>query len=242
MLDIRRAIEFITEDQKAQSKFLIGSLLLAVPFANFAAVGYEVEVARRVARNEPRPLPEWNDLSGLFATGARLLLARLVYVLPMIAFGVIIWIAMFAVFLQLSSSGQQQARDPGPMFIIVAVCLIGVVIVYGLLFSFFNMAILAVYAQRGTLAACFDFAAIARFIRRNPAEYALAWLAEWGIGLIIGLILAVVVVPISLIPCLGAIAIALIAGLIGFFSLMLQSHLAGQLMRADTNLVIAKES
>ena len=242
MLDIRQALEFLTDDERAQNKLLIGALLMIVPVANIAAIGYEVEVARRVARGEPRPLPEWNDLGGLFVSGAWLSLARLIYTLPIVAVGFAMAIGGFALALQDTQASRQQGAALGSVFAVGIVCLVGGLFIYGFVLGFLYPAILAEYARRGTFAACFDLAAIARFIRRDPGQYALAWLAEIGLGLAIGLVGFVAGLILSAIPCLGSLALLLVFGLAAFVVLMFDSHLVGQLMRADTNLVIAKES
>ncbi|MEP7356041.1 MAG: DUF4013 domain-containing protein [Anaerolineales bacterium] len=242
MLDIRRALEYLTEDEKAQTKIAVGALMAIIPLANVAAAGYEVEVTRRVARNEPRPLPEWNDIGGLFVTGAWLSLARLVYMLPIFLVMFAGMAAWFVFILQAAQSSREASPALGPAILITFFCTIAGVFVYGLLLGFVFPAILAVYARRGTFAACFDFAAISRFIRRDPGQYALAWLAELGLGLAIGLISAVVGLVLGAIPCLGTIALYFVFGLAGFILLMFNGHLVGQLMQADAKAVIAKES
>jgi hypothetical protein len=239
MLDIRRALEFLTDDERAQNKLGIGALLMIVPLANIAAIGYEVEVARRVARAEPRPLPEWNDLGGLFVSGAWLSLARLVYTLPIVAVAFAMAIAGLALALQDTQSARQQFDALGSVFAVGVVCLVGGLFIYGFILGFLYPAILAEYARRGTFAACFDLAAITRFIRRDPGQYALAWLAEIGLGLALGLVGFVAGLVLSAIPCLGSLALMFIFGLAAFVVLMFNSHLAGQLMRADTNAVLA---
>jgi hypothetical protein len=103
-------------------------------------------------------------------------------------------------------------------------------------------AILAEYAQRGTFAACFDLAAIARFIRRDPGQYTLAWLAEIGLGLAIALVGFAAGLVLSAIPCLGSLALMFVFGLAAFVTLMFNSHLVGQLMRAGADPVLAKET
>jgi hypothetical protein len=65
MLDIRRGVEYLTEDHQASQKIGLGTVLSLAPFLNLAATGYRVEVARRVSRGDPRPLSEWNDLGRL---------------------------------------------------------------------------------------------------------------------------------------------------------------------------------
>jgi hypothetical protein len=242
MLDIRRALQFLTEDEKGTTKIAIGGLLMAIPIANFIAVGYEVETTRRVARNEARPLPEWNDLSGLFATGAWLSLARFVYALPIVLVlfgGMATWFVF--VFQAVQSEG-----EPAPIFgqaaIAAMFCGIGIVAVYGLLLAFLSPAILAEYARRGTFASCFDFSNIKRFIWRDPSRYALAWLAELGLGLAIGLASFVIASVLSVIPCLGSLAMMIIFGIAAFVIILFHSHLAGQLMQAGDYPELAKET
>jgi hypothetical protein len=241
MVDVRRAIEYLTEDEQGPKKLLIGAVLTTIPLANVVAFGYEVEVTRRVARGEPRPLPEWNDLGGLFVTGAWLSLARLIYYLPVmvVLFGV--WAASFVFVFQIGQSSSQTMPDIGPVVVLATVCIAGLVMVYSLLISILFPAVQAEYARRGTLAACFDLAAIFRFIRRDPGQYFLALLAELALSLVLVAIVFVVVMVLAFIPCVGSIAAALAGGLMAFVLLMFNAHLVGQLMRADASLVIAKE-
>jgi hypothetical protein len=241
MLDIRRALEFLTDDERAQTKIAIGGLLMVVPLANIAAVGYEVQVARRVARAEPRPLPEWNDLGGLFVTGAWLSLARLIFYLPMFAAMIISGIAWFTFLFEITDSRRQGMSPFGLVLIIAVVALFGAAIVYGFVLSFVFPAIFAEYVRRGTFASCFDFAAIFSFIRRDPRQYTLVCLAELGLALIVAAVTAVVVLPLSLVPCLGTLAVTFVTGLCAFIIIMFNSHLVGQLMRAGANPVLAKE-
>jgi len=241
MLDIRRALEFLTDDPRAQNKIALGGLLMVVPLVNIAAVGYEVEVTRRVARGEPRPLPEWNDLGGLFVSGAWLSLARLVYTLPIVAVAFAMAAAGFIFAVQDAQASRQQTLPIGPVLAVGIVLLVVGLFIYGFVLGFLYPAILAEYARRGTFAACFYIAAIIRFIRRDPGQYALAWAAEIGLGLIVALISFVAGLALSAIPCLGSLALMFIFGIAAFVMLMFHSHLAGQLMRAGATPVLAKE-
>src|SRR5215468_9589836 len=85
MLDIRRAIEFLTEDPKVAEKVGLGALILITPVLNMAAFGYEVELSRRVAGQAPAPLPEWGEIGRLWRQGGWLGLATLIYSLPIYA-------------------------------------------------------------------------------------------------------------------------------------------------------------
>jgi hypothetical protein len=200
-----------------------------------------VEVTRRVARGEPKPLPVWNDLGGLFVSGAWLSLARLVYMLPMMAIGPIAAIVWLSFIVQTADAPRQQMPPAVPALIAGSACLVVGVLVYSFLLGFLYPAILAEYARRGTFAACFDLGAIARFIRRDPGQYALAWLAEIGLSLAVGLVGFVALLVLSAIPCLGSLALLFVLGLAAFVMLMFNSHLAGQLIRAGATPALAKE-
>ena len=73
-LDFARAFRFVLDDPDWIKKVLIGGAftLLAVPLVGAPFVmGYWVRLLRNVARGEVRPLPEWEDLGGLFGDGLR---------------------------------------------------------------------------------------------------------------------------------------------------------------------------
>jgi len=52
-MDIGKAFSFVTEDSDALKKILIGGIISMIPIVNFAAMGYIVEVIRRVANDDP---------------------------------------------------------------------------------------------------------------------------------------------------------------------------------------------
>jgi hypothetical protein len=238
MLDIRRALEYIGEDPRASEKLGLGALVSLAPILNLAAVGYEVEVARRVAQGQPRPLPEWNDLRRLWVQGAGLGLAYFVYGLPML---LIVFSGMTVVFVGIVFSIQSESARSGagpqtPAAVLgIFLALFAVAFVYGLIFGLLRPAILAEYAQRGTFRACFDFGAMWRFIRRDPGDYLLLWLAEQALGWIISLPLFFVVFAVGFIPFAGPLAVALIAAGVGFFLILFNGHLVGQLLRARSS-------
>src|SRR5947208_2213040 len=84
MLDVRRALTFASDDPVASQKIALGALISLAPILSLAAIGYQVEVARRVTHGEQQPLPEWNDLKHLWGQGAWLGLAYYLYSLPLL--------------------------------------------------------------------------------------------------------------------------------------------------------------
>jgi len=87
-VDFGRAFTSVTEDPDWIKKVLIGgaftllsSILVGVPFV----LGYFGRTLRNVVADAPRPLPEWDDLGGLFSEGLRLTAVSLIYGLAIAA-------------------------------------------------------------------------------------------------------------------------------------------------------------
>jgi hypothetical protein len=83
-LDFGRALKFVTEDPDWIKKILIGGaamLLSILVVGSILVSGYWVRLIQRAARGEARPLPEWDDLGGLFMDGLRAVGIYLAHVL-----------------------------------------------------------------------------------------------------------------------------------------------------------------
>jgi hypothetical protein len=81
-IDFGRCFTFLTEDPAWLTKILVGGLfmllsavLVGVPFV----LGYWARTVKNVAAGKPHPLPEWDDLGGIFSDGLRLVGVYLVY-------------------------------------------------------------------------------------------------------------------------------------------------------------------
>jgi Protein of unknown function (DUF4013) len=236
MLDIRHALTFMSEDPRASEKVGLGALISLAPILNLAAIGYQVEVARRVAHGEPKPMPEWNDLKHLWVQGAWLGLAFYLYSLPLL---LIVFSGMATVFAGLVLSLQSESAQSGTslpvppaLVVVIFVVLAGAALIYGLILGLLRPAILAEYVQRGTLRACFDFGALWRFARQNLGEYLQLWLVELVLGWIVTVPLILLIFIVAFIPLVGPLLVTLVAAGAGFFILQVSSHLVGQLLRA----------
>jgi hypothetical protein len=231
-MDLGRALRFAFEDATWPSKAGIGAILSVVPILNFAAVGYEAEVARRVAAGEGGELPTWDDLGRLFLDGARLGLAQSLVGLP--AAG-LLCLPLFSAWLLLVTSNEAHPLSERTS-IILLLCGAGTALflVAWLLLSFISPAIVANYVRRGGFAACFDVRAFARLIAGDPGSYltVVGALAALGVGgaVAIGPLTAMV----NLIPCLGYFVYLLVYGGFFFYSLLVQGHLVGQLLQRAT--------
>lgn len=95
-MDLARAVSYIFEDRKWVSKIVILAVVSTLSLTSLVviglpalavALGFVVQVALNVRQGSPRPLPEWNDYVNKFTLGGQVLLAMLVYNLPVLLIG-----------------------------------------------------------------------------------------------------------------------------------------------------------
>jgi hypothetical protein len=236
MLDIRRALTFLSDDPKGSEKMGLGALIALTPFLNAAALGYQVEVTRRVAQGDEQATPDWTNLQYLWKQGAWLALAYYLYSLPVLFIvfaGMGLGLAGIVLSLQ-SEAAQTGSSSAAPGLVIISLFVVIVVtaFVYGLLMSLLRPGILAEYARRGTLGACFDFRALWRFMRQNPAEYLKLWLLDTGLGFILSVPRLLVFFILAWAPLIGPLLGTLVAAGVAFFEFLFSGHLVGQVLRA----------
>ena len=179
-IDFGRCFTFVTEDPNWVTKILVGGLvglltmvLIGIPFM----VGYWARTLKNVAAGVRHPMPEWDDLGGIFGDGIRLVGVYLVYVLGIaLAMGVLSCVVM-APFIALGSAG---GMEDGPEALFAALGGLGMLVFYLLIFVFAFVA--AVYlpaamgraALRESFSEGFAWREIIAFIRANLGNYALA--------------------------------------------------------------------
>ncbi|MCU0498820.1 MAG: DUF4013 domain-containing protein [Anaerolineae bacterium] len=99
-MDFGLALSFVFQDQRWTEK-AVGIVLLTfagiVPLFGLVAwailFGYMIALVRNVMRREPYPLPAWTDLDRKFSEGGRILVAVLVYNLPLLFLGICVFSA-----------------------------------------------------------------------------------------------------------------------------------------------------
>ena len=92
-MDIGRSFTFVFEDEDWLKKVLIGGGLSIIPVVGqLFTIGYGLEVARRVAKGDPQPLPEWGDWGGLLKDGFMAMVIGIVWMLPIIVVSSCAWI------------------------------------------------------------------------------------------------------------------------------------------------------
>jgi hypothetical protein len=177
-LDFGRCFTYLTEDPEWLKKVLIGgafallmTLLVGIPFV----LGYCGRTLKNVARGELRPLPEWDDLGGLFGEGLTL---AAVYLLHALAAMVVIGALFAAAFVPMMAAGglgnghgsEALAALGGLAFVAVY----GVVLLLSLALYVYLPAALVRTTVHGTVAAGFDWRRNVAFIRANLGNYLLS--------------------------------------------------------------------
>jgi hypothetical protein len=180
--DFGRCFTFVTEDPEWLTKVLVGGLfallsaiLVGVPFV----LGYWGRTFRNVARGEPRPLPAWDDLGGIFADGLRLVGVYLVYTLGLSVALIALSCVFVAPLVALGGAG----LDDGAEALLAALGGVGSLIFYAaiLVTSLAAMVYLPAAVARAALRESFSegfaWREITGFIQANAGNYALTLVA-----------------------------------------------------------------
>jgi hypothetical protein len=194
-IDLGRCFTFVTEDPEWLTKVLVGGLftllsavLVGIPFL----LGYWGRTLRNVAAGQPRPLPAWDDLGGIFSDGLRLAGVYLVYTLGL----TIALAALSCVFVApLVALGSVDGLDDGPGALFGALggigtlLFVGVTTIVSLAAAAYLPAAFARAALRESFSEGFAWREITAFIQANLGNYALtlviyllaSFLAQFGV-------------------------------------------------------------
>jgi hypothetical protein len=168
-LDFGRALAFVFQDPNWVSKILMGSLFTILSVFLVGGIfiaGYAMRLIRRAARGEPYPLPEWDDLGGMFMEGLTAIGAYLAHLVPVV-------VAILVFVLPDALLGNRNGEpSPAAAILVIPLGLIGAVLVIALLF--YLPSAFTRLALEGRFGAAFDFQSNWDFIKRNLSNYLLA--------------------------------------------------------------------
>jgi len=191
-VDFGRSFTFVSEDPEWIKKILVGgaltlacALLVGVPFV----LGYFSRTLRNVVAGAARPMPEWDDLGGIFNEGLRLTAVYLLYTLGIVAIMAALGCVVMLPLMALSGGGGDVSEALGVLGGLGVVGLYGLVMLASLALAVYLPAALARAALRGTVADGFAWREILAFIRANLGNYLLslviyllaAFLSQFGI-------------------------------------------------------------
>ena len=179
-MDFGRCFRFVVDDPEWIKKLLIGgafTLASALIIGIFFVAGYWVRMLKQVAAGDPRPLPEWDDLGGVFSDGLAIVGVYLVHML-----GVFVLVGGFGcagglVVFGLGGLGRGEGPADEALAALggvgIAFLYVGFILLTVALSLYLPAAFVRV-ALRGGFKDGFDWRANVEFIRANLANYALS--------------------------------------------------------------------
>ena len=196
--------------------------------------GYALRIMRQTSGGEAPSLPEWNDWGGLLLDGLKMMVVRILYLLPgyLLMVGAFV-VYMFSFFLLpltmglMESSGRGSSSAASGMLVLVMFLSMGIMFVGLALGSLLLLlgalplpVALARLAQTGKLGAAFELRQITRLLRANKLGFLIAWVISAGLLYLISItvmllyysLVLMCLAPFVLIPLsylLGLIAAAL---------------------------------
>jgi len=206
-LDFSQALTFQFKDPNWLSKLLIAALVSLIPvIGQLLILGWSLEITRRVIARESQELPQF-DFSIALLRGLKAWGINLVYALP----------ALVIAFPLGTGLGLIIAATDGRAAVVwtlAALCLTGVLIVYGLILALILPAAYGnLLAQQEQFSAGLDLKRIYQLVRRGPLAYLLVLIGGFLCGLI---------TMFGLVGCIiGVVAT-------GVYSSTVMAHLYGQ--------------
>lgn len=235
-MDVGKSFSYISEDDQWVKKLGIGALIGMIPILNFAAMGYQVQIARNVVQGEERPLPAWDEFGQIFMDGLRVVAAMMLYVLPlMLIYGCLAG-AVVAFSLSLDSGALDPAAMTGEtfpaviitMFSLSMLCLMPYSLILWGLYPLFFIQI----ARRESVKACFDFREMIALLRSQPVDYLIVLAITFGLYMAVGLVLTPIFLVAAFIPCIGFLITMLLSGAVTMLVGAVAGHLEGQFIMA----------
>ncbi len=212
----------------------LGSMLVPVIPLLFA-LGYNLEIMRRVGQGETPELPAWEDWGRLALDGLKVMLVNAVYLLPGYAILFLSFGQYFAVFMGFSifqpKSGEVGLTLVALTSMLMLFCCQAVVWVVFALCGFPLPMATAHMAVQGRLGAAFQVRRWWALLKANKLGFCLAWVVLVGLYTI--LLYAVMILYYTLVLC--ALAPLLIMPL-GFYLGLIAAALFGRLYYESAQL------
>lgn len=167
--DLGRAFRVPFDDPGWVNKALMALVWSLLVVTLPAIYGAQVAYIRSVARGDER-LPDWDGFGQKWVDGLLVALAGLVYFLPVLALGAVLFLPAIIAGVAGGDSGALGALVGGGACVFVLASL-----VYTAAVSVFYSAAITHFAMRGTFGAFFDLKGIATLVR-GKTGYFTAWL------------------------------------------------------------------
>ena len=184
-MDFGLAFSFPFQDQQWVKKLLITAVISLVPIiGGIAVLGWSLEVARRVIRQHPEPLPDWSEFGALLGLGFKGFLIGIVLSIPA-------WVISLPTVAL--SAFAADSQDLQTIVTIVSICTSCLSILYSIILAFATPAAYGELASTDQIGAALNPSRIWQLVRAAPS----AWLIA-----ILGTLVGGIVASLGLIACI----------------------------------------
>ena len=219
-MDVGKSFTFMFEDKDWIAKIAIGGIvtllcifIIPIPLL----IGYSLAVIKRVYDGDPSPLPEWTNLGDMFVKGLYAIVGGIIWASPLIILACCSALTIGGINAASNGGSSDSVGAVGGLLLTCIYCLVFLV---GLAVNIFIYAPVTMFSLNNEIKTFWDFRAVWAFIKANPGNY------------IIALLLAIVA---NFIGGLGAILCFIGVFFTSFWSLLVISHLFGQVARSNTS-------
>jgi hypothetical protein len=204
-MDFGRAFTYVFEDPDWLKKIGLVALVAIIPFIGWVILaGYSIEVARRVIRLDPSPLPDL-DFGTNLMDGLKVLVIAIVYSIP-------IWILIAPVMIIAAVFGDQGGGAEA-IIGVTSLCFSGLIILYSFLLAFVIPASYGVLAATDNMGAALRFSDIIGLVRASPGSYLIV---------LLGTILTGFIAQLGVIACAIGVVVTMA------YAMAVNGHLYGQ--------------
>lgn len=234
-MDFGKAFTFMFDDPDWVRKLgigvvvgLVATLLSPILIGLVPALmilGYCLDVLRNVHNGREFPLPEWEDWSGFLARGFKLVIALIVWSLPLILITIPIIIGAALTDGQNGNAGAGVAF--GTLFIVCSSCLM---LLWSLFLVLISPAIYIRLAVTGRLGSAFEIGALWALTRDNLGNIIVAILL-----ILVAAIIASIAGSLGFILLLIGALVTIPAATLWYY--LVQAHLLGQIGRTSVTPV-----
>jgi len=224
-MEISKSISYITEDPRWQQKLLIGtgviiaSSVLSVVIIGFIGfiifAGYCIRLLENVRDNQQYPLPEWDQWGEDLARGFKLVVASIVWAIP-----IIVLLIPSLVGVTVANGRSDAAQFIGSMLLICGNCLS---FLYGLLVVVVAPGISIAFASNEEITSGLQFREIIAWTRANIGQVLVVALVVLAASFALSIVASIVGTLLCVVGLVITIPLATL--LTGLF----QYHLYGQL-------------
>ena len=179
-IDFAQCFRFAVDDPDWIKKMLLGGLFALLSFllvGAFFVAGYWVRFLRRVVAGEARPMPEWDDLGGIFNDGLKVVGVYFTFVAGVVLVFMALGCAMGllgAGIGSLSRSSEGAGSAAAAIGGLGMAAAYGVIMLIGLGLAVFMPAVLVRVILKDRYSEAFAFREHLAFIKANLANYGLS--------------------------------------------------------------------